>query len=244
MPESFSYCERLVREEDRDRFLATLFAPAHARPALFAIYAFDIEIAHISSRVSEPLAGEVRLQWWRDIITGVSLEQAAGSPVAAALVETIERHALPEQIFFELIEAQRDALYRKPVETIAEFEEWSAKTSGGVFALASRVLSGGQANHDHASHDHLSAHAGTALSCMKAAAPGPNLQDYSDLADRHLTHARALLPPSAAAVTAAFLLLALVRPALREVAKRGAPLPQWRRQWILWRASKNLARWI
>lgn len=239
MPENFSYCERLVREEDRDRFLATLFAPASSRPGLFAIYAFDIEIARISGRVSEPLAGEVRLQWWRDVITGASREQAAGSPVAAALVETIERHALPEQIFLDVIEAQRDALYRKPIETMAEFEAWAGKTSGGVLALAARVLSGGDA-----SHDHLSTHAGIALACMKAAAPGPNLQDFGDLADRHLTQARALLPSSAAEVTAAFLLLALVRPTLRELAKRGTPLPQWRRQWILWRASKNLTKWV
>ncbi len=239
MPQNNSYCERLVREEDRDRFLATLFAPARVRPALFSIYAFDIEIAHISGRVSEPLAGEVRLQWWRDVISGVSREQAAGSPVAAALVETIERHALPEQILLDLIEAQRDALYRKPVETIADFEDWAGKTCGGVFALAARILSGGDA-----AHDHLSTHAGIALACMKAATPGPNLKDYSDLADQHLAQVRALLPPAAAEASAAFLLLALVRPTLREMEKRGAPLPQWRRQWILWRASRNLAKWI
>ena len=77
MPENFSYCERLVREEDRDRFLATLFAPARVRPALFALYAFDIEIAHVAARVSEPLAGEVRLQWWRDVVTG-SFARAGG----------------------------------------------------------------------------------------------------------------------------------------------------------------------
>jgi phytoene synthase len=239
MPENDDYCERLVRDEDRDRFLATLFAPAHARPALFSIYAFDTEIAHISSRVSEPLAGEVRLQWWRDVITGISREQAAGSPVAAALVATIERHALPEQILLDLIEGQRDALYRKPIETMVEFEEWAGKTTGSVLALAARILSGGDA-----SHDHLSTHAGIALACMKAATPGPHLQDFSDLADRHLTQARVLLPPAAAQTTAAFLLLALVRPTLREVAKLGTPLPQWRRQWTLWRASKNLAKWI
>ena len=239
MPENFSYCEKLVREEDRDRFLATLFAPAPVRPALFSIYAFDIEIAHISGRVSEPLAGEVRLQWWRDVITGVSREQAAGSPVAEALVETIERHALPEELFLDLIEAQRDALYRKPIETMAEFEQWAAKTAGGVFALAARLLSKGDA-----SHDHLSRHAGIALACMNVATPGPNLQDYGDVADRNLTQVRALLPPAAAEASAAFLTLALVRPVLRAMATKGSPLPQWRRQWILWRASKNLKKWI
>ena len=239
MPESSSHCERLVREEDRDRFLATLFAPADKRPALFSIYAFDIETAHISGRVSEPLAGEVRLQWWRDVITGVAGEQGSGSPVAAALIETIERHKLPEQIFVDLIEAQRDALYRKPVETIDEFEQWAAKTYGGIFALAARVLSNGGPDLDD-----VSRHAGIALACMKAAAPGPQFQDFSDLADRHLTAVRVALPAPAADANAAFLPLALVRPTLREIEKNGAPISPWRRQWILWRASRNLARWI
>lgn len=238
MPENFSYCERLVRDEDRDRFLATLFAPARVRPALFSIYAFDIEVAHISGRVSEPLAGEVRLQWWRDVITGISREQGGGSPVAAALIDTIGRYKLPEQIFVDLIEAQRDALYRKPVETIGEFEQWAAMTHGGIFALAARILSGNGPELDEISRD-----AGIALACMKVAAPGPQFHDFSGLADRHLTAVRAALPAPAADTNAAFLPLALVRPTLREIGKNRTPLPRWRRQWILWRASRNLAKW-
>jgi phytoene synthase len=238
MPENFSYCERLVREEDRDRFLATLFAPAQFRPALFSIYAFDIEVAHISDRVSEPLAGEVRLQWWRDVITGASQEQAGGSPVAAALIETIERYNLPEQIFVDLIEALRDALYRKPAETVAEFEEWAAKTYGGIFAQAARILSGGP------DFDDLSRHAGAALACMKGAGPDANIHDLASLAERHLSAVRAKLPAPKNDVVAAFLPLALVRPMLRSIEKGGTPLSPWRRQWILWRASRNPAKWI
>lgn len=238
MPEHFSHCERLVREEDRDRFLATLFAPADKRPALFAIYAFDIEIGHISGRVSEPLAGEVRLQWWHDVITGISREQAGGHPVAAALIETIERYNLPEQTFVDLIDALRDALYRKPAETIAEFEEWAGKTDGGVFMLAARILSGGS------DFDGLSKYAGAAFACMKGAGPDSNIHDLASLAERHLSAARAKLPAAKSEVIAAFLPLALVRPMLRAIEKGGTALPPWRRQWILWRASKNLVNWI
>jgi phytoene synthase len=238
MPENFSYCERLVREEDRDRFLATLFAPADKRLALFSIYAFDLEVSHISGRVSEPLAGEVRLQWWRDVITGTSREQAAGSPVAAALAETIERNRLPEQIFVDLIEAQRDALYRKPLDTIAEFEQWAGTTYGGIFALAARVLSGGDPDLDD-----VSRHAGIALACMRNAAPGPQFQDFANLAERHLSLLRAGLPARKADANAAFLPLALVSPTLRQIGKSGMQLSPWRRQWILWRASGNLAKW-
>lgn len=228
-----------MRQEDRDRFLATLFAPAQARPALFSLYAFDLEIAHISGRVSEPLAGEVRLQWWHDVVTGPAREQAAGSPVASALLETIGRFTLPEELFAGLIDAQRDALYRNPVETIEQFEQWAERTQGGIAALAARILSGGSAQYDD-----LARSAGVALACMTAAAPGPQFEGYRDLAERHLAKVRAGLPPRTADVSAAFLPLALVRPTLRRIEKSGTPLAQWRRQWILWRASRHLGKYI
>ncbi len=41
---NFEHCAALVREADRDRYLATLFAPAEHRDALFALYAFNVEI--------------------------------------------------------------------------------------------------------------------------------------------------------------------------------------------------------
>ena len=36
MPDPFDHCEQLVRMADKDRFLATLFAPEKYRRALFA----------------------------------------------------------------------------------------------------------------------------------------------------------------------------------------------------------------
>ena len=55
-----TYCEQVVRELDRDRWLACLFAPASHRPHLLALYAFHCEITRIRDLVSEPLPGEVR----------------------------------------------------------------------------------------------------------------------------------------------------------------------------------------
>src|SRR5215510_12653272 len=58
----------LVRRHDRDRFQTALFAPAGRREALFALYAFNYEVARVRETVSEPMLGQIRLQWWRDSI--------------------------------------------------------------------------------------------------------------------------------------------------------------------------------
>ena len=65
---AYAACEALVRDNDPDRFFATLFAPADMRPHIFALYAFSHEIARVRESVSEPMPGEVRLQWWRDAL--------------------------------------------------------------------------------------------------------------------------------------------------------------------------------
>ena len=77
---------QLVREADRDRFIATLFAPAEQRDALFALYAFNVEIARVRELAREPMPGEIRLQWWREVIAGLRSGEAAANPVAAALL--------------------------------------------------------------------------------------------------------------------------------------------------------------
>jgi phytoene/squalene synthetase len=51
----------LVRQCDRDRFQAALFAPAAQRETLFALYAFNYEIARVREIVSEPMLGQIRL---------------------------------------------------------------------------------------------------------------------------------------------------------------------------------------
>ena len=87
--DSFAHCERLVRAADKDRFLATLFAPKRHRPALFALYAFNAEVARVREQVRDPVAGQVRLQWWSDMLAGTGHGDVTAHPVAAALLATI-----------------------------------------------------------------------------------------------------------------------------------------------------------
>ena len=149
MPDTSAYCENLVRAGDKDRWLASLFAPADRRPQLHALYAFNLEVARVRELAREPMAGEIRLQWWREVIAGTRPGEAAAHPVAAALLETIAGHRLPVQTFLDLIEARAFDLYNDPMPTIAAFAGYGRRTASGLIALAAQVLDSGDV-HDAA----------------------------------------------------------------------------------------------
>ncbi len=227
MAANFDYCRDLVREDDRDRFLATLFAPAPRRAHLFALYAFDLETAAVARRVRDPLAGEIRFQWWHDTLSGAS--DIRGHPVAEAMRATMQLHRLDPQRALALIDARRAALYAQSL-TDAEFEVQASVTAGAVFELACRILHGGENEAVRlASH-----HAGTARMAAQA-----QEEDRRELARRHLAALHALIASLPEAVLPAFLPLVLTAQSLMRPA-----LPQWRRQWILWRAARNLSAWL
>src|SRR5215469_17402716 len=140
MPDNFAYCENLVRAGDKDRWLATLFAPVDRRPHLHALYAFNLEIARVRELAREPMAGEIRLQWWREAVAGTRAGEAAANPVAAALRETIARCRLPEQIFADLLEARAFDLYDDPMPNLDAFVGYCRRTASGLIELAARVL--------------------------------------------------------------------------------------------------------
>jgi phytoene synthase len=140
MQDAFSYCAELVRSTDRDRFIATLFAPVQRRPGLHALYAFNLEVARVRDFAREAMPGEIRLQWWREVLQRQREGEASASPAAAALLSTIEAHRLPVNVFLTLIEARRFDLYNEPMLTVAELEDYAIKTSSALFEMAAQVL--------------------------------------------------------------------------------------------------------
>jgi len=138
----FEHCAALVREVDRDRYLATLFAPADRRDAVFAIYAFSAEISRVRALAREPLPGEIRLQWWREVLLGERTGEAATHPVAAALLETISHHGLARERLAALVEAHRFDIYDEPMASLLELQTYAAATSGTIFECGTRILSG------------------------------------------------------------------------------------------------------
>jgi 15-cis-phytoene synthase len=143
MRDAFAHCEALVRAADRDRFLATLFAPAEHRDALFALYAFNVEITRVREAAREPLAGEIRLRWWSDVLSGAGRGEVEAFPEAAALLESVARYHLRAGRFEALIAARRFDLYDEPMATLADLEAYADGASSSLIALAAQVLLAG-----------------------------------------------------------------------------------------------------
>ena len=140
--EGGDYVTDLVRQHDRDRYLSTLFAPEDKRPALFALYAFNVEVSRVREIVSEPLPGEMRLQYWRDLLHGDAMA-FSGHPVAEALARAIARYNWPRKALLDLIEARTFDLYDDPMPSVADLEGYAGETSSALMRLASLALADG-----------------------------------------------------------------------------------------------------
>jgi phytoene synthase len=137
---NFSHCTQLVRTHDRDRYLASLFAPAQHRPALHALYAFNIEIGRVRDAAREPMPGEIRLQWWREVLLGERESEGAAHPVAAALKETIARHRIEPERLIALIDARTFDLYDEPFSALDVLGNYAALSEGVVLGTAATIL--------------------------------------------------------------------------------------------------------
>jgi 15-cis-phytoene synthase len=276
--DAFVYCENLVRQADKDRFLAALFAPADRRRDLLALYAFNAEVAGVQGKVREPLAGEVRLQYWHDLIAHAG--EPGANPVALALLETVKRYALPRERLLDLLEARRFDVYDEIFMTRADLEDYASKTSSAVIELAMRILGGpddaalelarsagiayaiaglARSFAFHASRgkifipeEILNVHgsarpdilAGRSSNEVRAA-----LADFRQQARSHLDRIRNGVGKLPDLLVPALLPVALVCPYLARMERADydpfrtvVEVPQWRKQWLLWRAARDPRR--
>jgi 15-cis-phytoene synthase len=242
----------VVRRNDKDRFIACLFAPVEKQGALFSLLAFNAEIERIRSTVSEPQIGEIRLQWWHDSISGIYRNEPQDHPIAAALAKTIADAALPQQPLHNLIDAHQFDLYADRMPGLSDVEGYFGDTSAALIQLSCLILSQDEAFQAAT----CAGYSGVAygLTRVLAAAPlhrnmfpkGLTVDDLVAHAEKRAAEAEQAykqvpqsLQPAFLAARLAPLYLRYARKALNSVEASGFIVPQWHRQWTLWRLSKS-----
>ncbi len=165
---SAAFCADLVRSHDFERYASTLFVNADSRRALLALYAFNVEISRVRDQVSQPLPGEIRLQWWTDMLAGAGHGGVEGNPVAAELLLAMRTCGLPVERLSRLIDEHQFDLYNDPMPSMAALEAYVHDTSSALFALGARIM-GRQSEVT----DHLARHAGLAQGIVRVIAALP-----------------------------------------------------------------------
>jgi hypothetical protein len=131
----------IVRTGDYDRFLAIQLAPSVQRWALYALTAFSCELARIAESVQEPLAGHMRLAWWRESLEAIR----AGAPprqhpVLLALAELLSAQPALVPLLFTMIEARAADLDPELLATEAEWRQYLEDTAGALHEAWALVL--------------------------------------------------------------------------------------------------------
>ena len=130
----------IARAGDPDRALSALFAPRDARADLFALYAFNVELARIAEQVSEPDLGAIKLQWWRDAVDQAASGETTGHPVTDAFGEAVRRRALSADRIAALLDARQFDIARESMADPPSLEAYLRDTAGNLFVLAASIL--------------------------------------------------------------------------------------------------------
>ena len=138
--EAYAACLATLRSTDFDRYLACLLAPEDKRGPLAALYAFSAELARVRDLIREPLPGEVRLQYWRDLVEGQPHGDVQANPLAAGIMHAIVDHKLPRAALAAMTEARIFDLYEDPMPDRRTFEGYAGETSSALLQLGTLIL--------------------------------------------------------------------------------------------------------
>jgi phytoene/squalene synthetase len=136
---SLEACAEIVQRGDPDRFAAVMAAPTAARARLFPLYAFNLEVARAPWVSKEPMIGEMRLQWWRDVVAEPA---PRAHEVAGPFHALIQEAALPLGVIDRLIEARIHDVYGEPFADGAAFDAYLDDSAGGLMWLAATACGG------------------------------------------------------------------------------------------------------
>jgi len=132
--DALMHCANELRQHDADRYLVTTLLPPPTRRIALALFALDLELARIPDAVSERALGEMRLQFWRDTLTGLSAGTVAAHPVAQALAKTLGAD-VPLPILLAVVDARGGDLAEAPPANMAELVQYGARTAGALNVL-------------------------------------------------------------------------------------------------------------
>ncbi|XP_078396920.1 NADH dehydrogenase (ubiquinone) complex I, assembly factor 6 isoform X2 [Cetorhinus maximus] len=166
VPGHQQYCVQLVRNRDYEGFLASLLLPPESRSSVFALRAFNAELAQVQDLVSQKTIGLMRMQFWRQLIEDIYSDNPPHQPIAIELWKAVRKHKLTKRWFLRIIDEREKNLNENVYRNIQELESYAENAQSSFIYLVLEVLG---VKDIHA--DHAASHIGKAqgiVTCLRA----------------------------------------------------------------------------
>lgn len=131
-----------LRSLDFERYLSLLVIAEEPRRALTALYGLNAEIAKVRELVSEPMLGEIRLQWWRETAEHLFEGETRGHDVAACLAELLPGSLLGAEDLIDLIDGRSRDLEAGLFQDFGDLDAYVEATQGQLMRLGAKLLAG------------------------------------------------------------------------------------------------------
>jgi NADH dehydrogenase [ubiquinone] 1 alpha subcomplex assembly factor 6 len=146
---ALAHCASLVRDRDHAAFVWAAQLPPALRAPVFALRAFDLEVAAAADAARGEMAAMLRYQWWRDAVNAAYRRAGAPapegqSPVVAALGAAAAAHGLTRYRLQRIVSArEEDAVREGAPPTLAALSAHAEGTAGQLLALQAEAAGGG-----------------------------------------------------------------------------------------------------
>ncbi|XP_072881760.1 NADH dehydrogenase (ubiquinone) complex I, assembly factor 6 isoform X2 [Hemitrygon akajei] len=160
------YCAQVVRSRDYEGFLTSLLLPSELRCSVFALRAFNVELAQVQDVVSQKTLGLMRIQFWRQLIEDVYSNNPSHQPIAIELWKAVRKHKLTKRWFLRIIDEREKNLNENAYRNIQEFESYAENAQSSFIYLLLEVLGVRDLHADHAA-SHIGKAQGI-VTCLRA----------------------------------------------------------------------------
>ncbi|XP_048363936.1 NADH dehydrogenase (ubiquinone) complex I, assembly factor 6 [Sphaerodactylus townsendi] len=160
------YCMELVRKRDYEGFLCSLLLPAESRSSVFALRAFNVELAQIKDAVTQKTIGLMRIEFWRKAVEDIYRDHAPQQPVAKELWKAIKRQHLTKKWLMNIINEREKNLDDRAYRNINELETYAENTQSSLLYLTLETLGVKDIHSDHAA-SHIGKAQGI-VTCLRA----------------------------------------------------------------------------
>ncbi|WP_456390492.1 phytoene/squalene synthase family protein [Profundibacter sp.] len=170
---SLSYCAKLLKDADEDRFLSAMAAKPDMRAVLFPLYAFNVEVSKAAWASGEPMLCQMRLQYLADMVAAIYTGNGLpNSPLAQPLADVVKQGGLPQHQLLEMIEARDWDVGRAGFGSAQHLHRYLDQTAGNLMLMAARLT--GVSDHHY---DAVRAH-GYAMGLAKFLLAVPELKAH------------------------------------------------------------------